>query len=147
MMIQNRKARFKYQILDTLEVGLVLKGTEVKSLREGKATLSEAYALIKEGELWLINAHIAPYSHGNIHNPDPTRTRKCLIGTGELRDLQVQVEQKGLVLVPLKLYFKKQWAKCQIGIGKPKKSFDRRADKKEQDLDRQAKQALKRKRS
>lgn len=144
--IENRKARFRFHILETLEVGLQLTGTEIKSVRDGSANIAEAYLAFKHGELFLLNAHIAPYRHGNIQNHDPLRPRKCLANRQELTKLRAQLEAKGLTLVPLKLYFKKQWLKCQIGVARGKKLFDKRRDRKERSIKRQTQQATKRSR-
>jgi len=145
MNVQNKKARFKYEILDTLIVGLVLTGTETKSIKAGNISISEAYLTIQGEELFLINANVSPYSHGNIANPDPTRTRKCLAKKSQILYLKKQLEQKGLTLVPLKIFTKERWIKCEIGIGKGKKAHDKREDLKKKDLRREAQAALRKK--
>ena len=137
IVCENRKARHNYFIEDRYEAGMVLQGTEVKSLRDGKANLLDAYAVFKGGELWLINAHIAPYSHGNVANHDPIRSRKLLLKSDELHKLWGKIEIKGYSLVPLKMYFKKGIAKVEIGLGRGKKAFDKRASDKEREVKRE----------
>ncbi len=144
LAIKNKKARFNYEIVDTLVVGLQLTGTEIKSIREGKVNINDAFLVIRNDELILINAHISPYSHGNRENHDPTRSRKCLAHKQEILKLKVYTEEKGLTLVPLKLFMKKQWLKCEIGVGRGKKLHDKRATQKERDLKRETDQAIKR---
>jgi SsrA-binding protein len=114
---RNKRARFDYEILDTWECGIVLTGTEVKSLRDGRAQITDAYGIVKDGEVWLLNAHIAPYAQGNIWNHDPVRTRKLLLNAKEIRELIGAVERKGLTLVALDLYFKHGRAKLKLGLG------------------------------
>src|SRR4051812_47763031 len=123
----NRRAFHDFAILETVEVGIVLTGTEIKSIREGKVTISEAYARIDDGELWLIGAHISPYSHGNYANPDPLRPRKLLAHRSQIRELRAMVEQKGMTLVPLRLVLKEGKAKVDIGVARGKKLYDKRA--------------------
>ena len=135
--ISNRRARFEYEILDSYEAGIVLKGSEVKSLRAGKANLQDSYALVKNGEVWLLNMHISPYEQANQFNHDPIRTRKLLLNKSEIAKLQVKTNEKGLALVPLKLYFKKGNAKIQLGIAKGKKLHDKRESIKERDVERE----------
>ena len=135
--ISNRRARFEYEILDSYEAGIVLKGSEVKSLRAGKANLQDSYALVKNGEVWLLNMHISPYEQANQFNHDPIRTRKLLLNKNEIAKLQVKTNEKGLALVPLKLYFKKGNAKIQLGIAKGKKLHDKRESIKERDVERE----------
>lgn len=122
----NRKARFNYEILDQFEAGVVLLGTEVKSLREGKLNLNDSYALIHKSELVWLNANIAVYSHGNLNNHEPMRTRKLLVHRQEIRRLIGVTKEKGLTLVPLKVYWKKGKVKVEIGIGRGKKIHDKR---------------------
>ena len=133
---RNRRARHDYQILDSWEAGIVLTGTEVKSLREGKANLSDAYGVVKDGELWLLNLHISPYEQGNQFNHDPTRTRKLLLHKREIRRMIGAVERQGLTLVPLELYFKKGRAKVAMALGKGKKQHDKRADERKREDER-----------
>jgi SsrA-binding protein len=126
LVAQNRRARHDYFILETFEAGLVLTGTEVKSLRAGKASLSEAYATVDRGEAWVRQMHIPPYEQGNRWNPDPVRSRKLLLHRREIEKLESAVAQKGLTVVPLKLYFSRGNAKLLVGIAKGKKVYDKR---------------------
>lgn len=137
VQISNRRARFEYEILDSYEVGIVLKGSEVKSLRAGKANLQDSYALVKNGEVWLMNMHISPYEQANQFNHDPIRTRKLLLNKSEIAKLDTKTNEKGLTLVPLKLYFKKGNAKVELGIAKGKKLHDKRESIKERDVERE----------
>lgn len=140
----NRQARFLYDILETYQAGIELKGTEVKSIREGKVNLRDGYGLIRQGELWLINVHISPWgSASNYFNHDPLRTRKLLLHKEEIRKLVGKVEQKGLTLVPLKMYLKNGWVKVDIGLGKGKKLHDKREDMKRRDDKREIERAIK----
>ncbi|GAB4229915.1 MAG: SsrA-binding protein SmpB [Stanieria sp.] len=141
----NRQARFLYEILETYEAGIQLTGTEVKSIREGKANLKDGYALIRNGEAWLINVHISPYqASGQYFNHEPRRTRKLLLHRQEISKLIGQVEQKGLTLVPLKLYFKNGWIKVSIGLAKGKKLHDKRETMKRRQDQREIERAMKR---
>jgi SsrA-binding protein len=135
--ISNRSARFEYEILDSYEAGIVLKGSEVKSLRAGKANLQDAYALVKNGEVWLLNMHISPYEQANQFNHDPIRTRKLLLNKSEIAKLNTKTNEKGLTLIPLKLYFKKGNAKIELGIAKGNKIHDKRESIKERDVERE----------
>ena len=137
LIAQNRRASHDYFILDTVEAGLVLTGTEVKSLRAGKASLAEAYATVEGGEAWVLQMHIPPYEQGNRWNVDPVRRRKLLLHRSELVKLERAVAQKGQTLVPLKLYFKDGYAKLLIGVGKGKKAYDKRATLAEKDARRE----------
>jgi SsrA-binding protein len=137
VVAQNRRAFHDYQVLETLEAGLVLTGTEVKSLRQGKASLTEAYASVDNGEAFVRQLHIPPYEQGNRANPDPIRTRKLLLHAAEIAKLRKAVEQKGHTLVPLKLYFSKGRAKLLIAVARGKKSFDKRATIAERDAKRE----------
>ncbi len=128
LVATNRKARHEFFILDTLEAGIVLTGTEVKSLREGKANVSESYAHIRNGEVWLAGMHISPYKQGSLANVDPLRERKLLLHKREIAKLAAKTLQKGFTLIPLKLYFKKSIAKVQIGVAQGKKAHDQRHD-------------------
>jgi SsrA-binding protein len=140
----NRQARFLYDILETYQAGIELKGTEVKSIREGKVNLRDGYGLIRNGELWLINIHISPWgSASNYFNHDPLRTRKLLLHKEEIRKLVGKVEQKGLTLVPLKMYLKNGWVKIDLGLGKGKKLHDKREDMKRRDDKREIERAIK----
>ena len=135
--IQNRKARHQYVILDSLEAGLVLSGTEVKSVRQGQANFRDSYADIRNGELFLLNLHIAPYDHGNRYNTESTRPRKLLLHKSEIRKLAQRREEQGLTLVPLALYFKRGLVKVQLAVARGKKLYDRRADLKKRDVERE----------
>ena len=143
-LVKNRQARFKYEILEKVEAGIALEGTEVKSIREGKANIKEAYADIRNGEAWLIGAHISPYSHGNITNHDPLRERKLLLNAVEIHRLQSKVMEKGLTLVPLSLYLKGRLIKLELGVGRGKKLGDKREDIKKRDQEREISRAIRR---
>ena len=141
---ENRKAYHDYFIDETYEAGIALVGTEVKSIREGRANLRDSYVLIKDGEAYLLNCHISPYSHGNIMNHDPLRTRKLLLKKQEIERLRGRMVQKGFTLVPLKMYFKGPYVKIEIGLARGKKLFDKREALKEKEAGRQIDRALKR---
>jgi SsrA-binding protein len=143
LIVSNRKARHEYHILETHEAGLVLQGTEVKSLRDGKANLQDAFARFDRGELWLHNLHISPYDAGNRFNHDPLRPRKLLLHRNELRKLVGQVEQKGLTLIPLDLHFRRGRAKVTLGLVRGKKLHDKRDDVKRRDAEREMSRDLK----
>jgi SsrA-binding protein len=134
---RNRRARYEYELLESWEAGLVLQGSEVKSLRAGQANLSDAFGIVREGEVFLINLHIAPYSHGGNYNHEPTRTRKLLLHRREIRRLIGSVERKGLTLVTLELYFRRGQAKVRIALGRGKQAHDKRADVKKRDAERE----------
>ena len=136
IITSNKKATFEYHIEARFEAGLVLTGTEVKSLRAGKANLQEAYCNVESGEMILRGCHIAPYDHGNRANHDPIRTRKLLLHRREIEKLDKAARQKGYTIVPVKLYFKNGRAKIEIGLGKGKKLYDKRADIAERDSNR-----------
>jgi len=140
IVCQNRKAYHDYYIEETLEAGISLLGTEVKSLREGKANLKDSYVIIKGKEAFLLNCHISPYSHGNIVNHDPLRSRKLLLHRKEIEGLMVKSLQKGYTLIPLKIYFKDSYAKVEIGVAKGKRLYEKREKIKE----REAKKAIER---
>ncbi len=142
-LVVNRQARFNYEILERIEVGISLVGTEVKSIREGRANIKEAYADIRNGEVYLIGAHISPYSHGNITNHNPLRERKLLLKSSEIKKLQGKVMEKGLTLVPLRLYLKGRLIKLELGVGRGKKLVDKREDIKKRDQQREVQRALK----
>jgi len=125
---RNKRARFDYELLESWEAGIVLTGTEVKSLRDGKANVTDSYGIVKEGELWLLNLHIAPYEQGNRFNHEATRTRKLLLHGREIRRLIGAVERQGLTIVALELYFKGGRAKVRIALARGKKLHDKRAD-------------------
>ncbi len=143
IITKNRKARHEYQILDTMETGIVLTGTEVKALRDGKANLKDSYANVKSGELFLYNAHISPYSHGNIHNHEPVRERKLLLHKKQIKKLIGKVQEKGLTLVPLELYFKNGKVKVNLALARGKKFYDKRHSIAKRDSDRDLKRQLK----
>ena len=134
---RNRKATFRFEILEKVECGLILRGTEVKSLREKACTLEEAYARLEDGELWLIGLHISPYSHGHSANHDPLRRRKLLLHRREIAKIRPKVEQRGLTLVPLRIYFNERgFAKVTIGLARGKRIADKRQDMKTRDHQR-----------
>ena len=133
----NRRARHDYAIEDTLEAGLVLTGTEIKSIRVGRANLAEAYARIERGEAWLIGAHIAPYEQGNRNNHEPTRTRKLLMHRDQIAELVGKTQAKGFTLVPLRLYIRDGLAKLEVGIARGKKAHDKRRTIAERDMRRE----------
>jgi SsrA-binding protein len=133
----NRRARHEYAILETLEAGLVLRGTEVKSLRAGLLNFKDSYATVRNGEVWLVGCHINPYSHGTDANHDPERDRKLLLHGREISRLAGKVAERGLTLVPLKLYFKSGRAKIEIGLGRGKKLHDKRSTLQEREVKRE----------
>ncbi len=133
----NRRARHDYAIEETLEAGLVLTGTEIKSIRAGKVNLADAYARVERGEAWLIGAHIAPYEQGNRFNHEPTRTRKLLLHRDQIAEISGRLAAKGLTVVPLRLYIRNGLAKVELGIGRGKKSYDKRRTIAERDARRQ----------
>lgn len=146
LIAQNRKARHEYFIEDTVEAGLALVGTEVKSCREGKVNLADAYATIRYGEAWLLQCHISPYSHGNRANHDPSRPRKLLLHHGEIDRLVHKVSQEGRTLVPLRLYFKHGLAKAEVAIARGKRAYDKRESIARRDAERRMRQELGRRR-
>ncbi|MEJ2104027.1 MAG: SsrA-binding protein SmpB [Ignavibacteriaceae bacterium] len=133
----NRKATHEYAILQTYEAGIVLVGTEVKSLRQGKANLVDGYAKIENGEVWLVNAHISEYTQGNINNHNPRRERKLLLNRSEIRKLIGKTKEKGLTLIPLRLYFKNGRVKVELALAKGKKVYDKRRDIAKKDFQRE----------
>ena len=139
----NRKAYHDYFIEDSFEAGLVLQGTEVKSLRLGLANLTDSYAIVKNNEVFLFNANISPYPYGNIMNHEPLRTRKLLLHRDEIRKLVGKMTQKGFTLIPLKIYFTRGKAKVQIGLAKGKKAFDKRETIKEKESKREVERTVK----
>ncbi|MEY8563089.1 SsrA-binding protein SmpB [Eggerthellaceae bacterium 3-80] len=141
---QNKKAFHEYEVLETFEAGIVLTGTEVRSLRENHCQMTDCFALIRNGEVWLNNVHIAPYSHGNIANPDPDRKRKLLLHKRQIRKLSEQVKEKGYALVPLKMYFNEEGrVKVEIALARGKKLYDKRATMAARDSKREVERALK----
>lgn len=143
IVCQNKKAYHDYQIEETVEAGIQLLGTEVKSLREGKANLKDSYVLIKNSEALLFNCHISPYSHGNIMNQDPLRTRKLLLHKKEIEHLRGKVQQRGYTLIPLKIYFKGPYAKVEIGLARGKRLYEKREAIKEREAKRAIEKAIK----
>jgi len=138
----NRRARHEYLIEETYDAGICLAGTEVKSIRAGKVSLPESYARVEDGEVWLHNMYIAPYEHGTIFNLEPRRSRKLLLHRHEINRLAVLTQQKGLTLVPLKLYFERGYAKIELGVARGKKLYDKRRAIAERDAEREARRAL-----
>ncbi len=146
LITQNRKARHDYHILQTVEAGIALVGTEVKSLRQGKAQLKDSYAIIEAGELYLYNMHISAYEQGNIQNHDPTRKRKLLMHKRELKKLYARTAERGLTLVPLKIYFLGKVAKLELAVARGKKAYDKRQAIGERDAKREIDRKLKERR-
>lgn len=134
---KNPTAKHNYIIENTIEVGIVLSGTEIKSIRAGKVNLKDSYAIIKNGEVFILGMHISPYEHGNIFNKDPLRSRKLLLTKREINRLIGLTKQKGYTLVPISLYFKKNFVKIELGIGKGKKLYDKRQDLAKKDANKQ----------
>jgi SsrA-binding protein len=143
LVVDNRRARHDYHLLERLEAGLVLTGTEVKSLRAGRAHLRNAYADVRGGEVWLVGAHIAEYEQGNVANHDPDRERKLLLHSREIASLIGKVRERGLTLVPTRLYFKNGRAKVELAVARGKETRDKRRDIAKRDADRQIERALK----
>ncbi len=137
----NRRARFEYEILETMEAGIVLVGTEVKSLRAGRVNLQDAYCRVEHGEVWIYNMHISPYEQGNRYNEEPLRRRKLLLHHKEILLVQARIEQKGLALIPLSLYFRRGFAKLDIALGRGKKLYDKRQSIADRDADREARRS------
>ncbi len=138
----NRKARHEYEILDTVEAGLVLQGTEIKAIREGHANLSDSYAKPENGELWLVNAHIAQYSSGNVANHEPTRPRKLLLHRDQIARMSREVGERGLTISPLRLYLRRHVAKVELGLAKGRRQHDKRRALIEKYREREAREAL-----
>ncbi len=138
----NRSASFNYFLTDKYEAGVALRGTEVKSIREGKANLKDAYGLLKDGECFLLNAHIGPFSHGNAMNHEALRTRKLLLHKLELRKLEAATRQKGFTLIPVRLYFRNGRVKCELALAKGKQEYDKRATEKKREGDNEARAAI-----
>lgn len=135
LIAKNPVARHNYNIIDTIEAGIVLTGTEIKSIRSGKVNLKDSYASIQKGEVYIHSMHISPYEHGNIFNKDPLRDRKLLLTKNEIRRLIGLIKQKGYTLVPLSLYFKGSFVKVELGIAQGKKLYDKREDLKKKDAE------------
>ncbi len=138
----NRAASHNYFLLDRYECGVALRGTEVKSIRQGKANLKDAYGIVKDGEAFLLNAHIGPYSHGNLSNHDSLRTRKLLLHQEEIRKLIGQTQLKGHTLIPTRLYFRKGRVKCELAVAKGKQDWDKRETERRREADREARAAI-----
>lgn len=139
----NRKARHEYTIVDTFECGLKLQGTEVKSVRLGRVNFKDSFALIENGEVWLYNLHISPYEFGNRFNHEAERKRKLLLHKYEIRKLIGKVKEQGYTLVPLQIYFQRQWVKVELALAKGKKTYDKRDDIAKRDANRQIERAMK----
>ena len=139
----NRQAFHNYDIIEKFEAGMVLTGTEIKSARDGRVNLKDAYGMVKAGEVWLLNCHINPYSHGNYANHDPLRTRKLLLKRSEINRLIGRTTEKGLTLVPLRLYLKNGRLKCELALAKGRKVYDKREVSRQKTIDKETRQALK----
>jgi len=146
LKIRNKKARFNFEILETIEAGLVLEGSEVKSLRDGRGNLDEAFARVRNGEVWLYNMHIGPYEQAGQFSHDTRRTRKLLLKKREIDRFLARAVEKGSTLVPLAVYFKRGWAKVEIGVARGKREFDKREDLKKRDAKRDIARAMSRRR-
>lgn len=144
-IINNRNAFFEYHILDKFEAGIALRGTEVKSVMLGRIQFKESYVAVKDNEVWLFNAHISQYSHGNINNHEPLRTRKLLLHRKEIEKLEKETTQKGMTLVVTRVYWKNGRIKFEIGVAKGKKLYDKREDLKSKTIDRETKAQMKEK--
>jgi len=142
VVTSNRRALHEYFIFETVEAGIALTGTEIKSIREGRISITEAYARIVDGELWLMGAHISPYSHGSYLNHDPDRPRRLLVHKSQIRDLRAKVEQKGMTLIPLRVALRNGRAKVDIGVARGKKLWDKRAASAERDANREIARAM-----
>ena len=145
LVATNRKARHYYHILETIEAGMVLTGTEVKSLRDSRANLGDAHGEIKDGEAWIVSLHISPYEQGNRFNHDPLRPRKLLLSQREIHRLTVKTREKGLTLIPLRIYFRDGWAKIELALARGKKAHDKREDIAKRDAEREMARAMSRK--
>lgn len=143
LIAQNKKARHDYTIVDTIEAGIVLQGTEIKSIRNARINLKDGFVRIKDGEAWLTNVHISPYEQGNIFNHDPLRTRKLLLHKKQIDRLLGETKGTGMTIVPLKVYLKDGYAKVLIGLAKGKREYDKRETLKRKDQERQINRALK----
>ncbi|HAQ3158117.1 TPA: SsrA-binding protein SmpB [Enterococcus faecium] len=143
LIAQNKKARHDYSIIDTMEAGMVLQGTEIKSIRNSRINLKDGFIRVPNGEAFLHNVHISPYEQGNIFNHDPLRTRKLLLHKKQIVRLENELKNTGITVVPLKVYIRNGYAKVLIGLAKGKKSYDKREDLKRKDIDRQIDRTLK----
>ncbi len=142
MVISNRRARHEYHIEETFDAGIALVGTEVKSIRAGRANLQDAFCRVENGEVWLYNMHVNPYEHGTHWNAEPRRKRKLLLHRKEIDQLRGHMEQKGLALIPLSLYFQHGFAKLELGLGRGKKLYDKREDIARRDVEREQRREL-----
>lgn len=140
----NRRARYDYEILDSIEAGLSLLGTEIKAMREGRATIAEAFGKAEKGQMWLMNAHIAPYSASGPESHDPTRPRKLLLHKEQITRLSKQVDERGLTLIPLRLYLKGHRAKVELALAKGRRNYDKRRAIIDRDREKEARQAIRR---
>jgi len=138
----NRQAGYNYHLQERFEAGIVLTGTEVKSAREGRVNLRDGYATLKDGEVWLVNAHISPYTHGNIYNHDPLRSRKLLLHKEEIRRLLGKVRERGFTLVPTRMYLKKGRIKVEVALAKGKRQYDKRETERRREADKEARAAI-----
>lgn len=143
LIAQNRKARHDYTVVDTMEAGIVLQGTEIKSIRNGRINLKDGFARIRNGEAYLLNVHISPYEQGNIFNHDPLRTRKLLLHKKQIAKLIAETKNTGITIIPLKVYIRNGYAKVLIGLAKGKKQYDKREDLKRKEINREIDRTLK----
>lgn len=143
LIAQNRKARHDYLVIETIEAGMVLKGTEIKAIRNRRVNLKDGYVRVRDGEAFLVNVHISPYEQGNLFNHDPLRTRKLLMHKKQIAKLTAETKNTGITLIPLKLYIKNGYAKVLIGVAKGKKQYDKRQDLKQKDMNREINRTLK----
>ncbi len=142
VLADNRRARHNYHLLEFFQVGMVLLGTEVKSARNGKIQLADAYGVVKDNELWLLNAHISPYTHGNLQNHDPVRPRKLLAHRREISRLIGKTQEKGLTLIPTRIYLQKGRIKCDLALAQAKKLYDKREKFKQREAEAEARAAI-----
>ncbi|RHH68143.1 MULTISPECIES: SsrA-binding protein SmpB [Vagococcus] len=142
LIVQNRKARHDYSVFETFEAGIVLKGTEIKSIRQRRVNLKDGFARVRDGEAYLMNVHISPYDQGNIFNHDPLRTRKLLLHKKQIIKIGTEMKNPGVTLIPLKIYIKDGFAKVLLGLAKGKKQYDKREDLKRKDMNREINRAL-----
>ncbi|MGM0217610.1 SsrA-binding protein SmpB [Enterococcus sp. AZ126] len=143
LIAQNRKARHDYTVVDTMEAGIVLQGTEIKSIRNGRINLKDGFARVRNGEVYLLNVHISPYEQGNIFNHDPLRTRKLLLHKKQIAKLITETKNTGITIIPLKVYLRNGYAKVLIGLAKGKKQYDKREDLKRKEINREINRTLK----
>ncbi len=143
VLVSNRKARHEYFLIQTYEAGLVLQGTEVKSLRQGKGNLTDSYASLRDGEIWLLNSQISEYKEGNINNHDPYRERKLLLNKSEIRKIRYKMEEKGMTLIPLSLYLKGGKVKVELALARGKKMYDKRETIAKRDFERDQERRIK----